>query len=144
MLHSAYPIHTQTHTCNGLFSETTRVSRYQKGKNNLDFTEASVGPYESVHLAPDRWPRQHPTTQIKGQRPFLPLNQQHQSTEGKTFSYNYYAYIPMKTTPCIISFPVSSLLVITYEVMDMVCRLVLLNLNFIKKFINRVLFSECY
>ena len=28
----------------------------------------------------------------------------------------------MKTLPCIISFPVSSLLVITYEVMDMVCR----------------------
>jgi len=25
---------------NGLFSGTTRVSRYQKGKTNLDFTEA--------------------------------------------------------------------------------------------------------
>jgi len=25
---------------NGLFSSTTRVSRYQKGKTNLDFTEA--------------------------------------------------------------------------------------------------------
>ena len=42
----------------------------------------------------------------------------------------------MKTLPCIISFPVSSLLVITYEVMDIVRRLVLLNLNFIKTFIN--------
>ena len=60
MLHSAYPIHTQTHTCNGLFSETTRVSRYQKGKNNLDFTEASVGPYESVHLAPHTHTHTHP------------------------------------------------------------------------------------
>jgi len=50
----------------------------------------------------------------------------------------------MKTMPCIISFPVPSLLVITYEVMDMVCLLVLLNLNFIKTFINRVLFCECY
>ena len=29
-----------THTpVNGPFSETTRVSRYQKGKTNLDFTE---------------------------------------------------------------------------------------------------------
>ena len=29
-----------THTFNGPFSETTQVSRYQKGKTNLDFTEA--------------------------------------------------------------------------------------------------------
>ena len=29
-----------THTFNGPFSATTRVSRYQKGKTNLDFTEA--------------------------------------------------------------------------------------------------------
>ena len=33
----------------------------------------------------------------------------------------------------------------TYEVMYMVCRLALLNLNFIKHlYFNRVLFSECY
>ena len=34
--------HTQTHThsFNGPFSGTTQVSRYQKGKTNLDFTEA--------------------------------------------------------------------------------------------------------
>ena len=31
---------THTHTFNGPFSGTTRVSRYQKGKTNLDFTEA--------------------------------------------------------------------------------------------------------
>ena len=29
-----------THPFNGPFSGTTRVSRYQKGKTNLDFTEA--------------------------------------------------------------------------------------------------------
>ena len=29
-----------THTFNGPFSSTTQVSRYQKGKTNLDFTEA--------------------------------------------------------------------------------------------------------
>ena len=33
-------IHTHTHPFNGFFSGTTRVSRYQKGKTNLDFTEA--------------------------------------------------------------------------------------------------------
>ena len=31
---------THTHPFNGPFSRTTRVSRYQKGKPNLDFTEA--------------------------------------------------------------------------------------------------------
>ena len=47
---------------NGLFSRTTWVSRYQKGKTNLDFTGArdkwvavaSAGPYANLHLAPDR------------------------------------------------------------------------------------------
>ena len=32
--------HTHTHPFNGSFSGTTHVSRYQKGKTNLDFTEA--------------------------------------------------------------------------------------------------------
>ena len=31
---------THTHSFNGPFSGTTQVSRYQKGKTNLDFTEA--------------------------------------------------------------------------------------------------------
>ena len=31
---------TETHPFNGPFSGTTQVSRYQKGKTNLDFTEA--------------------------------------------------------------------------------------------------------
>jgi len=33
-------INTHTHTFNGPLSRTTRVSRYQKGKTNLDFIEA--------------------------------------------------------------------------------------------------------
>jgi len=32
--------HTHTHPFNGPLSGTTSVSRYQKGKTNLDFTEA--------------------------------------------------------------------------------------------------------
>ena len=35
--------HTHTHTFNGPLSRTTWVSRYQKGKTNLDFTEARDG-----------------------------------------------------------------------------------------------------
>ena len=43
----------------------------------------SAGPYASLHLAPDREPRQHPTTQFfTGRMPFLLPNQQRQSTEG--------------------------------------------------------------
>jgi len=37
---------THTHTFNGPFSGTTRVSRYQKGKTNLDFTEARDSEWE--------------------------------------------------------------------------------------------------
>ena len=33
-------LQTHTHPFNGPFSGTTQVSRYQKGKTNLDFTEA--------------------------------------------------------------------------------------------------------
>jgi len=33
-------IHTHTHPFNGPLSRTTRVSQYQKGETNLDFTEA--------------------------------------------------------------------------------------------------------
>jgi len=45
---------------------------------------ASAGPHASLHLAPDRQPRQHPTTQFfTGRMPFLLPNQQRQSTEGR-------------------------------------------------------------
>jgi len=44
---------------------------------------ASAGPYASLHLAPDRQPHQHPTTLFfTDWMPFLPPNQQRQSTEG--------------------------------------------------------------
>jgi len=54
--------HTHTHQFNGPLSRTTQVSLYQKGKTNLDFTEArdsewqwhQLGHYASLHLAPDR------------------------------------------------------------------------------------------
>ena len=68
--------YTHTHPFKGPFSGTNLVSRYQKGKTNLDFTDprysewqwhhlgfwaicksvavASAGPYASLHLALDR------------------------------------------------------------------------------------------
>jgi len=53
------------HSFNGLFSRTTWVSQYQKGRTSLDLNEArdvgfwdavaSAGPYaNNLHLAPDR------------------------------------------------------------------------------------------
>ena len=45
---------------------------------------ASAGLYASLHLTPNRKPRQHPTTQIfTGRMPFLSPNQHSQSAEGK-------------------------------------------------------------
>jgi len=41
---------THTHTFNGPFSGTTRVSRYPKGKTNLDFTEARDSEWQRHQL----------------------------------------------------------------------------------------------
>jgi len=75
---------------NGPLSGTARVRRYQKGKTGFYWGKrqwvavASAGPYASLHLAPDRQQRQHPTTQFfTGRVPFLSPNQQRQSTEDK-------------------------------------------------------------
>ena len=40
--------HTHTHTFNSILSGTTRVSRYQKGKTNLDFTEARGSEWSGI------------------------------------------------------------------------------------------------
>jgi len=45
-LPSKYNIHTHTYPFNGPLSGTTRVSQYQKGKTNLDFTEARDGEWQ--------------------------------------------------------------------------------------------------
>jgi len=42
--------HTHTHPFNSFFSGTTRVSWYQKGKTNLDFTEARDSEWQWHHL----------------------------------------------------------------------------------------------
>jgi len=103
-LMSPAEIHTHTRTrareraFNGLFSGTTQVSRYQKGKNQSGLywskrqrvAAAAAGQYASLHLAPDRKPCQHHTTQFfTGRMPFLLPNQQCQSTEGNTCRDRY-------------------------------------------------------
>ena len=76
--------HTHTHTFNSPLSGTTRVSQYQKGKTNMDFTEArdsewqwfqlghmqvctslqtdtTPAPHRSVFYRPDALPAAQPT-----------------------------------------------------------------------------------
>jgi len=48
-IHSTHT-HTLTHPVNGPLSGTTRVSRYQKGKTNLDFTEARDSEWQRNQL----------------------------------------------------------------------------------------------
>ena len=81
-----------THPFNGPFSETTRVGQYQKGKINLDFTEARDSEWQwhqldhmqvYTSLQKDNHASIPPLTVFTGRVPFLPPNQQRQSTKGK-------------------------------------------------------------
>ena len=97
-------VQQQKQSFNGLFSRTTWVSRYQKGKTNLDFTGVGVefnAPLNTTGARVSEWQRHQlghmqvctslqtenhastPTTLcFTGWMPFLPPNQQRQSTEG--------------------------------------------------------------
>jgi len=67
------------------------VSRYQKGKTNLDFTEARDSEWQwhqlghmqvCTSLQTDNHASTPPLSFFTGWMPFLPPNQQRQSTEG--------------------------------------------------------------
>ena len=83
---------TAKHTFNGPLSGTTRVSRYQKGKTNLDFTEARDSEWQwhqlgnmqvCTSLQTDNHASTPPLMFFTGWMPFLPPNQQRQSNEGQ-------------------------------------------------------------
>ena len=84
-----YHRHTHTHTFNGPLSRTTWVSRYKKRKTSLDFTEARDSEWQwhqlghmqvftSMHK--DNHASTPPLSFLTGRMPFLPPNQQRQST----------------------------------------------------------------
>ena len=84
---------THTHPFNSPLSRTTQVSQYQKGKTNLDFTEARHSEWQWHQLGhvqvcsalqTDNHANTPPLGFFTGQMPFLPPNQQRQSTEGKS------------------------------------------------------------
>ena len=91
-IHTAHAKHTHTHPFNGPFSGTTRVGRYLKGKTNLDFTEARDSEWQwhqnsgimqvCTSLQTDNHASTSPLSFFTGRMPFLPPNQQRQSTEG--------------------------------------------------------------
>ena len=79
------------HPFNGPFSGTTQVSRYQKGKTNLDFAEARDSEWQWHQLGhmqvcnslqTDNHASTPPLSFFTGWMPFLPPNQQQRSTEG--------------------------------------------------------------
>jgi len=83
--------HTHTHLFNGPLSGTTQVSQYQKGKTSLDFTEARDNEWQwhqlchmqvCTSLQTDNHASTPPLSFFTGRIPFLPPNQQCQSTEG--------------------------------------------------------------
>jgi len=89
---------THTHPFNGPFSGTTLVSRYQKGKTNLDFTEARDSEWQwhqldnmqvCTLLQTDNHASTPPLSFFTGRMPFLPPNQQRQSTEGNEMREEY-------------------------------------------------------
>jgi len=80
-----------THPFNGPLSGTTQVSRYQKDKNNLDFTEARDSEWQwhqlshmqiCTSLQTNTNASTPPLSFFTGRMPFLPPNQQCQSIEG--------------------------------------------------------------
>jgi len=80
------------HPFNGPLSGTTQVSRYQKGKTNLDLTGARDSEWQwhqlgHMQVCTSLQTDNHASTSLlkffTGRMPFLLPNQQHQSTEGK-------------------------------------------------------------
>ena len=81
------------HPFNGPCSGTTQVSQYQKGKTNLNFTEARDSEWQwqwhqlghmqvCTSLQADNHASTPPLSFFTGRTPFLPPNQQRQSNEG--------------------------------------------------------------
>jgi len=82
------------------------VSRYQKGKTSLEFTEARDSEWQwhqlgrmqvCTSLQTDNHDSTPPLSFFTDRMPFLPLNQQRQSTEGK-YSESKKVHLVSETT----------------------------------------------
>ena len=102
--------HTHTHLFSGPFSRTTQVSRYQKSETDLDFTEARDSEWQwnqlgrmqvCKSLQTDNHASTPPLSFFTGRKPFLPPNQQRQSSEGETYkikAFNFCILVLSKNT----------------------------------------------
>ena len=86
---------TIIHPFNSPFSGTTQVRRYEKGKTNLDFTEERDSEWQwhqlgRMQVCTSFQTDNHASTPplfFTGRMPFLPPNQQCQSTEGNNIQH---------------------------------------------------------
>jgi len=97
------------HPFNGLFSRTTWVSRYQKRKTSLDFTELRDSEWQwhqlghtqvCTSMQTDNHTSTPPLSLFTGQMSFLPPNQQRQSTEGKVLVKHYNNISQLEVKSC--------------------------------------------
>ena len=96
-----------------LFSGTTQVSQYQKGKTNLDFNEARDSEWQwhqlghmqvCTSLQTDKHASTPPLSFFTSRMPFLSPNQQRQSTEGINIKYQISHYkLPIPVTIAVYS-----------------------------------------
>ena len=94
--------HCYTHTrLTALFMGLPRLASTRKAKTNLNFTEARDSEWQwhqlgrmqvCTSLQTDNHASTPPLSFFTGQMPFLPPNQQHQSTEGTLFGQYWYLY----------------------------------------------------
>ena len=87
---------THAHTFNGPLSRTTQVSQYQKGKTNLDFTEARDSEWQwhqlghmqiCISLQTNNQLTMHPTTQFFYRPDALPAAQPTVSKHWRNILY---------------------------------------------------------
>ena len=86
---------THTHPFNGPLFGTTWVSRYQKGKTNLDFTEARDSEWQwhqlgYMQVCTSLQTDNHASTSLvrTGRMPFLPPNQQRKALKAHELLYH--------------------------------------------------------
>ena len=93
-IHTYSHTHTRSRPFIDPLSATTGVGRYQKGKTKLDFTEARDSEWQwyqlgrmqdCTSLQTDNHASTPTLSFFTGWMPFLPPNQQRQSSEGSTF-----------------------------------------------------------
>ena len=106
--------HTRTHPFSSPFSRTTWV-----GKTNLDFTEARDSEWQwhqlghmqvCSSLQTDNHASTSPLSFFTGRMPFLPPNQQRQSTEGSSEHRrpSEHDSVSQKILPLVLNFKVPS------------------------------------